>query len=337
MIEQNLDPMCHPINSTCRICQNSIGNTAYRTREMMYGLRDEFDYFQCSVCNCLQIAEFPLNMSRFYGDSYYSFNAYDGKKFKGPLGSIKRVLYTKMITGRPMVKRLVGLFTGPNDYGIFDGMDVSSDTRILDVGCGNGRSFLYPLAEIDFKHVQGCDPYLKEPIVYRNGLRINNTSIHNMCEAFDTITYHHSFEHIEDPLENLEKAFSLLSEGGVCIVRIPTVSSFAWEHYRTDWAQLDAPRHFFLHSIESMRLLAKKSGFELTNVVYDSTHFQFSGSEKYRNDTPLSAPRIKGIFKFVERKLKKFQYTRMAERLNREKKGDQACFFLKKTTASIYP
>ena len=43
----------------CRICDFSGDSPVYTVREMMYGLRDEFDYFQCAQCQCLQILEFP--------------------------------------------------------------------------------------------------------------------------------------------------------------------------------------------------------------------------------------------------------------------------------------
>jgi SAM-dependent methyltransferase len=49
-----------------------------------------------------------------------------------------------------------------------------------------------------------------------------------------------------------EAAASLLACKGIIVVRIPAVSSYAWERYGVAWMQLDAPRHFFLHSPKSM-------------------------------------------------------------------------------------
>ena len=46
-------------------------------------------------------------------------------------------------------------------------------------------------------------------------------------------------------------------------------------------------------------MLAEKAGLNLYKVLYDSTHFQFSGSEKYINDIPLSFPRRKGLIHFL--------------------------------------
>jgi hypothetical protein len=65
------------------------------------------------------------------------------------------------------------------------------------------------------------------------------------------------------------------------------VSSYAWEHYGVKWVQLDAPRHFSLHPVESIRLLAKKAGLKVVNITHNSTSFQFWGSEQYERDIPL--------------------------------------------------
>jgi hypothetical protein len=40
---------------------------------MQLGLREEFEYFECSKCGCLQIEEVPLDLSKYYPDNYYSY------------------------------------------------------------------------------------------------------------------------------------------------------------------------------------------------------------------------------------------------------------------------
>jgi SAM-dependent methyltransferase len=315
---------------TCKICGNSHENVQYLAREMMYGLKDEFIYFECSECLCLQIQKFPKEMSKYYPDFYYSLGKYDGAKFNGIFGSIIRKQYSFVVNGGKVLRKMMSLVTGTNNYSIFQGLGVNKDTRILDVGCGNGRGFLYPLAEIGFKNLLGCDPYIKAPFVYANGLQINNSLVYDVNGDWDIITYHHSFEHVTDPLENMQKVFELLAPNGVCIIRIPTVSSYAWEHYRMNWVQLDAPRHYFLHSEKSMKALADIANLELFQTTYDSTYFQFSGSEKYLNDISLYSPRPKGLMSFIQRKLQKGQDRRRAIQFNNERKGDQAAFYFRK-------
>jgi len=316
-------------NSTepgCRICGNIENNIPYTAKEMMYGLRETFGYFECGNCKCLQIEQIPEDMSAYYPSDYYSFGKYDGKKFKGFKGGIKKFQYKNSVLGSGFFKSFFGI----KEYKIFEELGVTHHTRILDVGCGNGRNFLYPLAEVGFENLLGCDPYLPETITYGNGLMVENCDVFDIKGSWDIITYHHAFEHLENPKENLAKIFDLLEEDGICILRIPTVSSYAWEHYKEHWVQLDAPRHFFLHSIESMELLAEEAQMKLEKVVYDSNHFQFIGSEKYIKDISLSVKKEKGLWATLQRKWVKFKYQSKANKLNRAGEGDQAAFFLRK-------
>jgi 2-polyprenyl-3-methyl-5-hydroxy-6-metoxy-1,4-benzoquinol methylase len=317
----------------CRVCGNIEKNAPYVVREMMYGLRDEFQYFQCNSCGCLQIRDFLADMDKYYPNNYYSFNKYEGKKFNGFLGKIKQFKYSLLISGSSTIKKIMGFLSGQTHYFIFKGLEINKSSRILDVGCGNGKSFLYPLAEIGFKNLFGCDPYLESSLRYDNGLKIDNSTVFQTKGTWDFISYHHSFEHISDPLDHLKKVFELLKPNGVCAIRIPTTSSFAWEHYGVNWVQLDAPRHFFLHSRKSMEILAKESKLELYRVVYDSTHLQFSGSEKYIKDRSLITPHPKGFLHLIRRKITQRKFQKHAEILNKEERGDQAAFFFRKTNS----
>lgn len=65
----------------CRICQNEEGNISFELTEMMYGLRDEFKYFQCSACECIQIVSPPVDMNKYYPGDYYSYTQI--KQLKG--------------------------------------------------------------------------------------------------------------------------------------------------------------------------------------------------------------------------------------------------------------
>lgn len=62
--------------------------------------------------------------------------------------------------------------------------------------------------------------------------------------------------------------------------RLNGVDSHAWNHYREHWFQLDAPRHFYLHSLRSMQILCEKSDLRIDRVVYDSRESQFWASEQ---------------------------------------------------------
>lgn len=309
-------------NLKCKICGSDEEHEVVSVAEMMFGLGERFDYFQCSRCNCLQIVEIPADMSRYYPSHYYSFSPKPRKYLRNPIvRALRRMNDHYTVINRGVLGALVNAISPNKKLSALSHIALTERSRILDVGCGDGWR-LYVLKEIGFEHVLGIDPYIQKDLQYENGVRIRKQSIHETGGEWDVIMYHHSFEHVSNPEEQLQTARQLLSRGGCCLIRIPTVSSYAWEQYRENWYQLDAPRHFFLHSRESMRILAEKSGFTLRGILFDSTMDQFLRSELYLRNMP-AAPYARVFTKSQIRSWK-----RRATELNREGRGDQAAFFL---------
>jgi predicted SAM-dependent methyltransferase len=144
---------------------------------------------------------------------------------------------------------------------------------------------------------------------------------------------HHTFEHLIDPTGTMEKLSRIVAPGGSVVIRMPVAGTYAWRTYGADWYQLDAPRHIFVHTEKSLAIIAQRAGFALASVVYDSTGRQFWVSEQYRRDIPLKNERSylnnpRGSV-FTPEDMKRFD--REAGRLNGERQGDQACFYLRKT------
>ncbi len=317
---------------TCRICGNSQQNVPYQIREMMYGLRTSFSYFQCANCDCLQIEDIPADLARYYPTDYNGFVPPRKEYFSGIKGAIKRKRYEGAVFQSSHFKQVLSALFPVAPYQVLAQVPLNRNTRILDMGCGTG-AFLYPLYQLGMRHVMGADPFIPATITYPNGYRVQKGFISELQGTWDIVILNHSFEHVPDPLATLQAAGQLLAPDGTCIIRIPTVSSYAWEHYRTNWFQLDAPRHLFLHSVKSMHLLAGQAGLTVTNVVYDSNAYQFLYSEQYRKDVAQQEKPAHTYFSFLGRKKDKWTYARKAALLNQQNRGDQAAFFLKKKTA----
>ena len=153
-----------------------------------------------------------------------------------------------------------------------------------------------------------------------------------MAGSFDLITFHHSLEHIPDQDAVLASACRLLAPNGVILVRIPIVASYAWRHYGTNWVEMDPPRHLYLHSRESIRLLAEKSGLDLYATICDSLELEFYGSEQYLRDIPLTAKNSYWLNHdnqiFTQEEIEGFKD--MARQVNEQDEGGRACFFFRK-------
>jgi SAM-dependent methyltransferase len=314
--------------TACRICGNAEGHSLYTAREMRFGLREEFDYFQCAGCGCLQCREFPAELGRYYPPGYYSFDPVSRRG--GLRGYLVRQVHRYAVLNSGLVGRVLYSRYPFVDLRALGRVRLTRDSAVLDVGCGAGR-LLCNLRDIGFQNLLGADPYIEQDLDYEGGVRVLKKTIREIEGKWDLIMFHHSLEHVSDPLADLTAAKDRLKAGGTCLVRVPTVSSYAWRHYGVNWVQLDAPRHLFLHSVESVRILAERSGLRLREVVYDSSSFQFYGSEQYVRGIPLesttpgadSAARL-----FSKAEIRRFE--KRAKELNRKGEGDQAAFYLGK-------
>ena len=312
----------------CRICGNDEDNQRCEAREMMIGSKDAFCYFQCSKCQCLQIEDVS-NMSKFSSNNYNSYKTITQKKNR-----LKKILIglrdKYAISGKSIIGKFMYDKFPKEDLRSLNILALNKDTKILDIGCGAGN-LLYSLHEYGMENLLGVDPFNLKDIQYENGLLIEKKEINDVDGKWNIVMLHHSFEHFPDPSKALQTVSGLMTANGHCIIRIPLVTSYAWEHYGVNWVQLDAPRHLYLHSVKSMNFLADKAGLDIYKIVYDSTSFQFWGSEQYAKDIPLCDERSYSANPensvFTKRDISSF--TKRAKELNETKQGDQAVFYLR--------
>jgi len=311
----------------------------------MFGTRELFDYFQCLNCGCLQIETIPADISRHYPPDYYSFQITPESDSRGPVSRwLQKNRVRTAIFGRgykinallrhivdlpaELYKRQAGLPAGEvlKNAKIF-----RFSARFLDVGCGSYSSWLHNLMLLGFTNLVGVDPYISEPSRHRK-ITIYKADLGNLDGQFDLITFHHSLEHMPLQVHTLELARRLLAPNGTCLVRIPIVSSLVWEKYGSNWVELDAPRHFYLHSLKSIAMAANAAGLRVARVAYDSIPFEFYGSEQYVRDIPLTDRRSlwidpeSSIFSAAEIA----EFERLAAEVNATNQGGRAGFYLQR-------
>jgi SAM-dependent methyltransferase len=152
------------------------------------------------------------------------------------------------------------------------------------VGSGAGLALL-SLSHFGFRDLTGVDPFIESGIDYAEGVRVLKAELSDLDGQFDLVMANHSLEHVPDPRGALREIRRLLKPGRYAVVRIPVVGR-AWREYGTNWVQLDPPRHLFVFTARTFEGLAAEEGFSADEVAYDSTAFQFWGSEQYARDIP---------------------------------------------------
>lgn len=327
---------------TCRVCDAADDFQIFGVREMMFGTREVFEYFMCSRCGCLQIGDIPDDMHRHYPPNYYSLSA---DQSKATQFSVRNWLQTKRCEtalfdrGHKLNSLAKALVDFPQELfqheaGIATGEAIkrarlkSFEAHILDVGSGVNSRWLNALQQLGFRELVGIDPFIERTIEV-HGIRFIKGEISEHNSQYDLITFHHSLEHMPNQISALSAARRMLKIDGTVLVRIPLVSSTVWEHYGVNWVELDAPRHFYLHSRTSFLLAADRAGLEVFDIAYDSLDFEFYGSEQYLRDIPLTDPNSlwlnnkSTVFTDAERA----KFRELAASANAESRGGRAGFY----------
>jgi SAM-dependent methyltransferase len=302
----------------CRVCGSRNRGQTLLVREMMFGTREPFAYDQCSSCESLQIAAIPndAEMAAAYPAGYYSFR-------KGNSANIlQRLRDHAVFAPIPTPERRT-----PTPVEILRDAGVIKSDSILDVGCGQGL-LLDRLKRIGFQSLCGCDPFIESDYTTPTGVSVLKKPLEDLSLQFDVIMFNHSFEHVPSPTDTLRAVRPRLRENGMCMIRIPTPTSDAFDQYGASWAQMDAPRHMTLISRKGMSLLARGAGFEVTKVIDDQLPWSLMASALYTRDIPMQGAPVRQRFSRSEAR----DFDRIAVAANARGRGDQAGFVLRATS-----
>ncbi len=311
-------------NIICRICDNTKLHKLLVARELQLGLLEEFEYFECGRCGCVQIVQSPEDMSKYYPASYYSFKGSPEIKSPMRLFLLKQLMNYRLWGNNLLGKLLAAVeVDGISPYHWIQKGMIDYDSKILDVGCGSGDKIV-KMNQVGFKNVLGIDPFIEKDIHYRTGVSVLKKVLNEVDGVFDMVMLHHSLEHMYDQHDVFVQLDRLLKNDRYAVVRIPVASSHHYRKYQSNAFHLDPPRHFYLHTITSFEMLARKHGFLLVDFFYDTPYSIYLLHEKHNRNLLES----KGLF------LSKAQdkaYKREIKKLNLLNDGDTVCFYLYKS------
>ena len=146
-----------------------------------------------------------------------------------------------------------------------------SPGALLDVGCATGN-FLAEMRRQGWR-VQGVELKPEAAAYARQRLQLDVFTGDLLAspfppDSFDVVTLWDVLEHTHDPVAILQKVYELLRPEGLLAFSIPDPDSAGAQTFGPYWIGYDAPRHLYLFSGDSLRLLLKKSQFNFLDQDY---------------------------------------------------------------------
>jgi SAM-dependent methyltransferase len=136
--------------------------------------------------------------------------------------------------------------------------------RVLDVGCAGG-DFLSGLPSEWIKF--GIEPgSAAAASAEKKGIRILGSQLQDACEgSFDAITFFDVFEHIKNPLKELEHAAKLLSDKGLIFIFTGSTDAWTWRLFKPNYWYCSLPEHVSFFGQRWFRWAARKLNLEIVS------------------------------------------------------------------------
>ena len=141
--------------------------------------------------------------------------------------------------------------------------------RLLDVGCATG-AFLWAMRKQNWE-VQGVE--ISESAVSvarkRYQLQVFHGTLQEAAfpdQMFDAVTMWAVLEHLHDLQGSLQEVYRILKPNGLFLARVPNFSSLDAKWFNVNWAGLDAPRHLYVFTPETLTKLIEKNGFSVCEI-----------------------------------------------------------------------
>lgn len=240
-------------NPICLCCGHDRNSVWARGRDEEYfTTEDEFDFLRCAKCGALFIHPVPEDrLQEIYPPNYYSFDTgvTDSLVFKVK-DRLDQRFFKKFISG------------------------LSHDRiAVLDVGGGSG---------LQLSTLKKTDPRIDRTVVVDLDEQAGNTARalgheyfqgrfedYFSAQPFEVILMLNLVEHVANPGKMLATAASLLSPGGIVIIKTPNTDSLDARLFRhKNWGGYHCPRHWVLFNRENFTALANRSGLKVKHFTY---------------------------------------------------------------------
>jgi SAM-dependent methyltransferase len=237
-----------PVAESCPACGGALEPPAVVGCDRLLSLPGEFGVAECSRCGLAVTVPrlVGTQLARHYPPQYEPYREH-GRSLTAALIVALRRLHMSRRLRRYALSDVVA--RGPG--------------HLLDVGCGRGE-LAGAFVERGWSAV-GIDLSADAvALARRQGVEAYEGTLESVdlggFARFDAVLFHHSLEHMPDPVGALRRSRELLRPGGRVVVAVPYWDSWQRRRFGSRWFHLDVPRHLQHFDADSLADVARRAG-----------------------------------------------------------------------------
>jgi 2-polyprenyl-3-methyl-5-hydroxy-6-metoxy-1,4-benzoquinol methylase len=247
---------------------------------------DVFSVVRCPSCMLTYLSPRPAvsELATIYPPNYYAYHAKEDTDALKPNSwmqrLVKRAMKAKILKGLSLCQKRDRL-------------------TILDVGCADGQALNYfrefhgeniETHGVDFSSSATEEAARQGHITYTG--RFEDIDLPN--DYFDLVVATHVIEHVENPRTFADKIYRILRPGGIFWFETPNISCLDAKIFKNNhWGGYHFPRHWFFFDQQSIKQLAKLTGYEIAMIDFYPTAVFWYAS--VRSKIISANPKLRGI------------------------------------------
>ena len=265
----------------CKCC-HSEGIYLYQSlQDRLFGVDGKWSVKQCvnQQCGLLWLDPMPIeeDLHKAYENYYTHVDQSVAKKslMSKATAGYKAYKYGFMLSETNPIQRLLGrafslfgFLKEHMDYPFVHFKDLPKG-KLLELGSGSGdtlklfKAWGWQAEGLDFdakavENASGKGLLVHQGDIFSQKFENNN---------FDAIFSSHVFEHVPDPEALLNESYRALKSGGVFVAVMPNSNSKLHKFFKSNWRELDPPRHLNIFSPIALHHLVKKTKFKSFNIT----------------------------------------------------------------------
>lgn len=256
----------------CAVCGSRLWHPQWRIRDSLLDYPGSFDIIACDGCGTLRMSPRPSFSARrrSFTDQYPLYDWALGRKSAREAERIGR--FSPQIAAINSRKQ---------------------PGRLLDVGAGDGYFMLgmqqrgWETRGIELH--EGVAAYARDEL----GLDMVAGAEHEVDWGgpYDCITLFGLIEDVDDPNACLSRCFDSLAPDGLLVVQTHNIGSLEARYFGPDWFNIEAPRHVWHFSPDTLRRLLDSNRFTQDRLLhYGSTYVTEQSIGQHRGRPFPSTP-----------------------------------------------